>query len=38
MFGEVVAMTLILASEYWPVVLTLLILPPLIGYLLDRKR
>jgi hypothetical protein len=38
MFGEVVAISLILASLYWPVVLLLLILPPLIGYILDRKR
>ena len=38
MFGEVVAMSFVLGFAYWPVVLMLLIVPPLIGYLLDRKR
>jgi hypothetical protein len=38
LFGEVVAIGLVLALSYWPVILTLMIVPPFIGHLLDRKR
>ena len=37
MLGDVMAMSLIMVFAYWPVVLTLLILPPIVGYWLDRK-
>jgi hypothetical protein len=37
MFGDVVAISVIMASAYWPVVVTLLLLPPFIGYWFDRK-
>jgi uncharacterized membrane protein YhaH (DUF805 family) len=38
MFGDVVAISLILLGSFWPVLLVLLSVPPLVGYLLDRRR
>jgi hypothetical protein len=38
MFGDVVAISMILLSTFWPIVLILLIVPPFVGYLLDRRR
>jgi hypothetical protein len=37
MFGDVVAISMILLDTFWPVVLILLIVPPFVGYLLDRR-
>lgn len=38
MIGDVVAMSMILLGTFWPVVLILLIVPPFVGYLVDRRR
>jgi hypothetical protein len=38
MFGDVVAISMILLSTFWPVVLIVLIAPPFVGYLLDCRR
>ena len=38
MFGDVVAISLILFGTFWPLVLILLLVPPFVGYLLDRRR
>lgn len=38
MFGDVVAISMILLGTFWPIVLILLIVPPCVGYLLDRRR
>jgi hypothetical protein len=36
--GEMLAIAMVLAITYWPLVLMLLIFPSLIGYLLDRRQ
>jgi len=38
MFGDVVAISMILLGTSWPVMLILFIVPPFVGYLLDRRR
>jgi hypothetical protein len=35
--GDMLVIGMILAAALWPLVLALLILPPLVGYLLDRR-
>ena len=36
-FGGMAVYTLILGIEFWPFVLGALLLPPLIGFLIDRR-
>jgi hypothetical protein len=36
-FGDMVAIAMIFAVIYWPVILALMVLPPIVGYLLDRR-
>jgi hypothetical protein len=36
--GDMLAIGIILAITYWPVVLTLLTLPPFVGHLFDRRE
>lgn len=38
MFGDAVAISMILLGTFWPMVLILLVAPPFVGYLLDRSR
>jgi hypothetical protein len=35
--GDMLVIGMILVAAFWPLVLALLILPPLVGYLLDRR-
>jgi hypothetical protein len=35
--GDMVAIAMVVLVALWPLVLTLLALPPLVGYLLDRR-
>lgn len=35
--GDMAAITMILVLAFWPLLLTLLIVPPLVGYLFDRR-
>jgi hypothetical protein len=35
--GDVLVFALILGVTYWPLVLAVLFLPPLVGYVLDRR-
>jgi hypothetical protein len=35
--GNMLLFTLLFGSAYWPFLLALLILPPLVGFLLDRR-
>jgi len=35
--GDVLVITMIMAVTFWPVVLALLVLPPLVGYLFDWR-
>lgn len=37
MSGYLLLLTLILAANYWPLVVALLLVPPLVGHLLDRR-
>ena len=37
MLGNVLLFALILGVAYWPLVLALLLLPPFVGYLYDRR-
>jgi hypothetical protein len=37
MFGDVVAISVIMISTFWPIVVVVLIVPPFVGYLLDRR-
>ena len=37
LFGNVLLFALLLGPTYWPLVLALLFLPPLVGYLIDRR-
>jgi hypothetical protein len=36
--GDMVAIAMILVLAFWPLLLALLVLPPFVGYLLDRRR
>jgi hypothetical protein len=36
-FGNLLLFALLLGATYWPLVLALLLVPPLVGYLLDRR-
>jgi hypothetical protein len=36
--GDMLAIAMVLAITYWPVVIMLLILPFFIGYLFDRRQ
>lgn len=36
--GDMLAIAVILAITYWPVVLALLILPSFLGHLIDRRQ
>ena len=36
--GDMLAIALVLAITYWPVMLALLVLPSLIGHLYDRRH
>jgi hypothetical protein len=38
MFGDVVAISMVMISAFWPVILMVLIVPPFVGYLLDRRN
>ena len=38
MLGDVVAISMIMISTFWPVMLIVLIVPPFVGYLLDRRN
>jgi hypothetical protein len=35
--GDMVAIAMILALTFWPLVLMLLLVPPFVGHLLDRR-
>jgi hypothetical protein len=35
--GDMLAIAMILGATFWPVVLALLVLPPFVGYWLDRR-
>jgi hypothetical protein len=35
--GDMVAIAMVLVAALWPVLLALLLLPPFVGYLLDRR-
>jgi hypothetical protein len=35
--GDMLAIAMVLAITYWPAVLMLLVLPPLVGHLFDRR-
>ena len=37
LFGNAFLFALLLGATYWPLVLAFLFLPPLVGYLLDRR-
>jgi hypothetical protein len=36
--GDMLAIAMVLAITYWPVVLILLILPSFVGHLFDRRK
>src|SRR5579871_2077206 len=36
--GDVLVVAMILISTFWPLVLLLLVLPPVVGYWFDRRR
>jgi hypothetical protein len=36
-FGTTLLLALLLGATYWPVVLAVLLLPPFVGYLIDRR-
>ena len=35
--GDVLVITMVMAVAFWPAVLALLVLPPFVGYLFDRR-
>ena len=37
MSGDMLVMAMILMISFWPLVLALLVLPPLVGYWIDRR-
>ncbi len=36
-FGDMLLFALLLGSAYWPLVLMVVVLPPFLGYLIDRR-
>jgi hypothetical protein len=38
MSGDMLVIAMILGATFWPLVLALLVLPPVVGYLFDRRR
>ena len=35
--GDMLAISMVLILAFWPLLLTLLVLPPFVGYLVDRR-
>ena len=35
--GDMLAIAMVLVAAFWPLLLALLVLPPFVGYLLDRR-
>ena len=36
--GDMLAIAMVLMLAFWPLVLAVLVLPPFVGFLLDRRR
>ena len=36
--GDMLVIAMILTITFWPLMLALLVLPPLVGYLMDRRK